>query len=131
MMKAHRLKKKDADEHPKTLGFDVCERILWAIQNRNGYFFKDLARLCENPFPEKISLKRWLILMHWDICNGSRAGREQDHYFEVSELCRLAKQRGTQNAESLNDRRMREICSVLGIKFRSAIHKRGKRRISN
>ena len=80
MMKPLRLKKADVDKHYFTLGLDICQRILWAIEHQDGYFFKDLARLCEGPHPADIDLRQWLILVHWDIDKGTAKGRQQDHF---------------------------------------------------
>src|ERR1035437_10418177 len=113
-------KKATFEKNAKGLGMDICERMLWAIENKDGDFFRDLARLCETPqqlFPH-ISLRAWLIYAHWDLAGVMPPGRKQDHYFTAHQLCDMAFKRGIfAKREHIDERRMHEICDQLGIKL--------------
>jgi hypothetical protein len=133
MMKFFKFKKVDLEKHGRTLGLDICERILWAIENEDGYFFKDLARLCETPSKPNINLRYWLILTHWRLNKGIQTGREQDSYFTACQLCEKAFKRGFKHGQDgkIPERRMHEICCQLGIRLLRCKGWGKLRRISN
>ncbi len=110
-------RKKYRNKFLQILADDILGRIQWAIDHRDGNFFRDLARLCENPCG-KISLRFWLILTHWELSKGWQAGRKQDYHYTAVELCNMAEERGI--VKEIMPKRMHEICAQLGIKLKRA-----------
>jgi hypothetical protein len=95
------------------IGMTLCGHIRWATQNKDGSFFRDLARLCEAPSREEIGLRaiglhHWLSLLHLD-------GRP---HFTARQLCDMALKQGVVAADGIPERQqMHEICRQLGIKL--------------
>jgi hypothetical protein len=81
VLKDNPLAKGHLDEGLKGLGMKICAQILWAIENKDYHFFKDLARLCEHG-PFGWNLRSWLISIH---CRPSLD--KQEHFFTARELC--------------------------------------------
>ena len=100
----------------KGLGMKICAQILWAIENKDYHFFKDLARLCEHgPFGR--NLRSWLISIH---CRPSLD--KQEHFFTARELCEKAIKSGM--VKEISERDMRRICAQLGIRILRPRNKR-------
>ena len=125
-MRYYKLTKSNLEKAAMDNGLEISAMILGAIENKDGYFFKDLARLCEAP-EAKLDLRGWLVLVHWDLWKGTRAGREQDHIYTAKEICEMAFKRGFKHGQSemIPERRMHEFCGELGIKLKK---NQGKRR---
>lgn len=121
------MKKRSVDRLPHGIALDLCEHIQRAILTGNGYFFSDLARICEyeKTKPED-SLEYWLTIIHWNCLKGWKTEGQQ-YNFTVPELCELAFMRGFKHHDNdeaglvkIPARKMREICKRLGIKTLNA-----------
>lgn len=120
LMKIHGLRKRHLDAKAQSLAWSICEHVLRAIQTDHGYFFSDLARLCrlEKTRPS-LSLRDWLILLHWNFIEVPHHGGDQVYHFTAAELCKLAHLRGFkygQGNDEIPIRRMHALCGELGIK---------------
>ena len=118
------LSKKQVDKFPLELAADTGNHLVWAIENKDGSFFRELAQLCENP-PQEDNLRSWLIAMHWDFKTGLR-NEKQVQFYTCRQLCDLAVQRGI--VKEISDRYMHQVCKELGVKFRP--DRRGRKRNS-
>ena len=118
-MKFLKLKEKDIARNAHWLAIEICARILWAIKNKTGVFFDDLARLCESP-EEKMTVMEYLILAHWDLSKGTQDGRKQDHRHYVSEL---KKQLTARLGTSIEERDIYPLLKKIGAEYRPAKHR--------
>jgi hypothetical protein len=105
--------KMPVSELPKiaeNLAQTFCERILWAIENKNGFFFKDLARFCETPIPKDINLRTWLLILHRMLWQDLKQGQTPEKYYIPRELRKKAIARGV-TTEHQTERYLRQVCS--------------------
>ncbi|MGH7952348.1 MAG: hypothetical protein ACREFE_10570 [Limisphaerales bacterium] len=115
LMKYFKMTKKRLAEWPTSIATDICERILWAIENRDGYFFRDLARLCENP-KDDIGLRSWLLIKDQIMWQELKKGQEPDCYYSSSELKKEAVNRGVMT-EQQTERYLRQVCDEIGVRI--------------
>jgi hypothetical protein len=99
-----------------SLAETLCERILWAIENKNGYFFSDLARLCETPAPKDINLRSWLLILDSVLWRDLKPSQIPEKYFSPRELRKTAIKRGVMT-EHQTERYLRQVCSDLGVRL--------------
>jgi hypothetical protein len=113
----------DSDGMPKELGESIVCHLLWAMQQRDGKFFRDLADMCESGH-DRDPLREWLIHVHFKGGGGLVTGK-QDHTYTTKEILAMMdiykKNSGTSIISGSYDSMRKAVeraCRELGIKLK-------------
>ncbi len=121
LMKSLEVSEQQVRTECDRLGMDVLKLVVWAVANKDGSFFEDVAKLCKRG-PAFDALRSWLIVTHFPASEGRliRGGKQKKMTLSVKELAYNARQANVSGVENMKaaalEKQIRRACRELGIK---------------